>query len=137
MSAGSVIAAARPEDHRAGGGATPTSALQQLLVKPVPFVVARKLLEREHYLHSFPGGTKLAFGAFVITRLLGALTLGAGPSYAYSLVDGATPDDCLTLSRPKVIWAPFTRPPAGSTSAGPRPCPGTTSATARPDTPEV
>src|SRR5918996_5268574 len=101
MSAGSVIAAARPEDHRAGGGATPTSALQQLLVKPVPFVVARKLLEREHYLHSFPGGTKLAFGAFVVTRLLGALTLGAGPANAYSLVDGATPDDCLTLTR---LW---------------------------------
>jgi hypothetical protein len=67
----------------------------------VPFVVARKLLEREHYLHSFPGGTKLAFGAFVVTRLLGALTLGAGPANAYSLVDGATPDDCLTLTR---LW---------------------------------
>ena len=100
MSAGGV-AAARSEDHRAGGGATPTPALQQLLVKPAPFVVARKLLEREHYLHSFPGGTKLAFGAFVCTGLLGALTLGAGPSYAYALVDGATPDDCLTLSR---LW---------------------------------
>jgi hypothetical protein len=67
----------------------------------MPFVVARKLLEREHYLHSFPGGTKLAFGAFLSARLLGALTLGAGPAYAYSLVDGATPDDCLTLSR---LW---------------------------------
>jgi hypothetical protein len=71
------------------------------MVKPVPFVLARKLLEREHYLHSFPGGTKLAFGPFVGNRLLGALTLGAGPSYAYSLVDGATPDDCLTLSH---LW---------------------------------
>jgi hypothetical protein len=64
-------------------------------------VLARRLLEREHYLHSFPGGTKLAFGAFVGARLLGALTLGAGPSNAYSLVDGATPDHCLTLSR---LW---------------------------------
>src|ERR687892_2299441 len=95
------VAAAQSEDYRAGGGATPTPALQQLLVKPAPFVVARKLLEREHYLHSFPGGTKLAFGAFVVTRLLGALTLGAGPANAYSLVDGATPDDCLTLTR---LW---------------------------------
>jgi hypothetical protein len=100
MSAGSV-AAARLNDHWVGGGAIPTSALQQLKVKPVPFVVARKLLEREHYLHSFPGGTKLAFGAFVGTRLLGALTLGSGPANAYSLVDTATPDDCLTLSR---LW---------------------------------
>jgi hypothetical protein len=33
--------------------------------------------------------------------LLGALTLGAGPANAYSLLDGATPDDCLTLTR---LW---------------------------------
>jgi hypothetical protein len=42
MSAGSV-AAARPKDHRAGGGATPTPALQQLVVKPVPILLAKKL----------------------------------------------------------------------------------------------
>ena len=95
------VAAAQSEDHRAGGGASPIPALQQLRVKPVPFVVARKLLEREHYLHSFPGGTKLAFGAFVGASLLGALTLGAGPANAYALVSGANPDDCLTLSR---LW---------------------------------
>jgi hypothetical protein len=100
MSADS-IAAAQPEYQRAGGGATPAPALQQLIVKPVPFSMARQLLVREHYLHSFPGGTKLAFGAFVGTRLLGALTLGAGPANAYSLLDGATPDDCLTLTR---LW---------------------------------
>jgi hypothetical protein len=100
MSAGGVVAA-RTDYHRTGGGATPTPALQHLMVNPVPFSIARKLLEREHYLHSFPGGTKLAFGAFLSARLLGALTLGAGPAYAYSLVDGATPDDCLTLSR---LW---------------------------------
>jgi hypothetical protein len=67
----------------------------------VPHSIAKQLLVREHYLHSFPGGTKLAFGAFVESRLLGVLTLGAGPANAYSLVDGATPDDCLTLSR---LW---------------------------------
>jgi hypothetical protein len=67
----------------------------------VPFSIARQLLVQKHYLHSFPGGTKLTFGAFIGTRLLGALTLGAGPANAYSLVDGATPDDCLTLSR---LW---------------------------------
>jgi hypothetical protein len=71
------------------------------MVKPVPFSIARRLLEREHYLNSFPGGTKLAFGAFVGIRLLGALALGSGPSYAYALVGGASPDDCLTLSR---LW---------------------------------
>jgi hypothetical protein len=72
-----------------------------VVVKPVPHSVAKQLLVREHYLHSFPGGTKLAFGAFLDSRLLGALTLGAGPANCYSLVEGATPDDCLTLSR---LW---------------------------------
>lgn len=87
--------------QEAGGGSSPTLPLQTLMVQPVPFSVAKQLLVREHYLHSFPGGTKLAFGAFVGSRLLGALTLGAGPAKAYSLVDGATPDDCLALSR---LW---------------------------------
>jgi hypothetical protein len=100
MSAGGV-AAARSDYHRTGGGASPTPALQQLMVKPVPHSIAKQLLVREHYLHSFPGGTKLAVGAFLGIRLLGALTLGAGPANAYSLVDHATPEDCLTLSR---LW---------------------------------
>jgi hypothetical protein len=80
---------------------TSAGALQSLIVRPIPFVLARRLLEREHYLHSSPGGTKLAIGAFVCASLLGALTLGAGPANAYSLVDRATPGDCLTLSR---LW---------------------------------
>jgi hypothetical protein len=71
------------------------------MVRPVPFSVAKQLLVRHHYLHSFPGGTKLAFGSFLGNRLLGALTLGAGPANAYALVDGATPVDCLALTR---LW---------------------------------
>jgi len=100
MSAGSV-AVARPIDHWAGGGATPTQALQHLRVQPVPVVIARQLIKSEHYLHSLPGGTCLAFGVFVASKLLGALTLGVGPTNAYSLVNDAIPDDCLTLSR---LW---------------------------------
>jgi hypothetical protein len=100
MSAGSVTAA-RAESLQAGGGATPTPALQSLVVRPISFVLARRLLEREHYLHSYPGGTKLAFGAFVESRLLGAATLGVGAKNAHLLVDGASPDDCLTLTR---LW---------------------------------
>ena len=42
MSAGGV-AAARSENHWTGGGATPTPALQQLVVKPVPILLAKKL----------------------------------------------------------------------------------------------
>ncbi|HZA24572.1 MAG TPA: DNA methyltransferase [Dehalococcoidia bacterium] len=64
-------------------------------------LLAKQLVERHHYLHSLPGGTRLAFGAFIANRLLGTLTLGVGPLNAYSLVEGATPDDCLTLTR---LW---------------------------------
>ncbi|MFQ6030919.1 MAG: DNA methyltransferase [Dehalococcoidia bacterium] len=63
--------------------------------------MAKGLLVREHYLQSLPGGTKLCFGVVIQSRLLGALTLGAGPSNAYALVDDAVPDDCLTLTR---LW---------------------------------
>jgi len=95
------VSVARPASQQAGGGATPTPALQQFMVRPVPLFVAKRLLVREHYLHSFPGGTKLAFGVFVGHRLLGTLTLGAGPANAYALVDGAIPGNCLALTR---LW---------------------------------
>jgi hypothetical protein len=72
-----------------------------MMVKPVPFVVAKRLIERNHYLHTFPGGTKLTFGVFVGNCLHGAMSLGAGPANAYSLVYRAKPDDCLVLTR---LW---------------------------------
>jgi hypothetical protein len=67
----------------------------------VPFVVAKQVLERHHYLHSYPGGTKLAFGAFIEARLLGVATLGVGPVNAHLLLEGASPENCLTLTR---LW---------------------------------
>ncbi len=100
MSAGSVVAA-RPEDHLGSGGSTPTPALQHISVQPVPLTIARDLIVREHYLHSIPGGTGLTFGVFHRDSLLGALSLGVGPKNGYRLVDGATPDDCLALTR---LW---------------------------------
>ena len=106
VSAGGV-AAARSDHHRTGGGASPTPALQSLQVRPIPILVARRLMEKEHYLHSMPGGTHLAFGAFVNHSLLGALSLGVGPLNAFSLVEGATPDQCLTLTR---LWLSDTLP---------------------------
>jgi hypothetical protein len=63
--------------------------------------MAKVLIVQYHYLHSLPGGTCLAFGVFLGNRLLGALTLGVGPLNAYSLVDGARPEDCLVLTR---LW---------------------------------
>ena len=98
MSAGGVMASTASYQE-AAAGSIPSPALRSLIVQPIPFVLARKLLEKEHYLHSYPGGTKLAFGVFVGTRLLGVLTLGVGPANAHCLVEGAKPDDCITLTR--------------------------------------
>ena len=93
--------AARPADQRVGGGPIPTSALHDLLIRPVPVRAAKTLLIREHYLHSMPGGTQLAFGVQVGPRLLGTLTFGVGPKNGHRLIEGATPDDVITLSR---LW---------------------------------
>jgi hypothetical protein len=51
--------------------------------------VAKQMVERHHYLHGLPGGIHLAFGPFGGSRLLGVLTLRAGPFNGASLVDGA------------------------------------------------
>lgn len=84
-----------------GAGSTPSAALQSIRVQPIPFVAARKLIETHHYLHSMPGGTKLAFGVLLNGRLFGTITFGAGPHNAYKLVKEAVRDDCLTLTR---LW---------------------------------
>lgn len=100
MSAGGVKAA-QSESHWTGGGATPTPALQQIMVSPIPHGIAKEIIERYHYLHSLPGGTQLAFGVLVNSRLMGALTIGCGSSQAYRLVEGAEPEDCGVLTR---LW---------------------------------
>ena len=48
-----------------------------------------------------PGGTQLTFGVFAREYLRGAITIGVGPKNAHSLVEGAEPSDCATLSR---LW---------------------------------
>jgi hypothetical protein len=87
------------QEERAGS--SPSAALHNLRVQPIPLITAKKLVETKHYLHSLPGGTKLCFGVFLNNRLLGAMTLGAGPANAHCLVAGAILDDCLTLTR---LW---------------------------------
>lgn len=89
-------------------GSSPSTALQTIMVKPIPFVAAKRILVKYHYLHSFPGATKITFGVFLKHRLLGAITFGAGPAHAYKLVEGASQDDCLTLSR---LWLSDELPP--------------------------
>lgn len=107
MSAGSALESTASYQE-AGAGSIPSPALHSIQVQPIPFTIAKHLLVREHYLHSFPGGSKLAFGASLGSRLLGALTLGAGPANAYSLATGAAPDDCLALTR---LWLSDELPP--------------------------
>ena len=85
----------------AGPGASPRAALQQLRVGAMPIHIAKDVLTGNHYLHSLPGGTSLAFGVFLDRRLVGVVTLGAGPANAYRLVQGAGRDDYLALTR---LW---------------------------------
>jgi hypothetical protein len=75
--------------------------VRNLQVTPIPQSDAKNLLVSNHYLHSFPGGTKLNFGIFYQSILKGAITLGVGPFLGYGLVDRATPEDCITLTR---LW---------------------------------
>ena len=76
-------------------------SVRDLNVRPIPQAAAKMLLVQNHYLHSFPGGTKLNFGIFYQSFLMGAMTLGVGPFLGYGLVDRATPEDCVTLTR---LW---------------------------------
>ena len=85
--------------HGGRAGSIPSTALRLLRVTPIPVGITKRLLVREHYLHSLPGGTSIACGVFLHHRLMGALTLGVGPLNAHRLVDGATPGDCLVLTR--------------------------------------
>ena len=106
-SAASVGASTVPV-HGARPGPSPRAALHDIIVRPVPHGIAKDLIVRAHYLHSLPGGTVLAFGVFVGQRLLGALALGVGPKLAHCLVDGARPEDCVTLTR---LWLADELPP--------------------------
>ena len=76
-------------------------SVRGLNVRPIIHAAAKRLLVQNHYLHSFPGGTKLSFGIFYQSFLMGAITLGVGPFLGYGLVDRATPEDCITLTR---LW---------------------------------
>ena len=87
--------------HEAGPGASPRATLQAIRVGPIAQSIAKPLIVNGHYLHSYPGGTKLAFGVFLGSALLGVLTLGVGPKLGYQLVAGAKPEDCVTLTR---LW---------------------------------
>ena len=86
----------RRDAHRS---ASPIPSVKELQVCPIPQQVAKQVIVAHHYIHSFPGGTAIAFGVFDAERLMGVATLGVGPTNGFRLVDGATRNDCLTLSR--------------------------------------
>ena len=100
MSAAGVSVSTAPHQG-AGAGSIPSAALQALRIVPIRLAVAKALIVQHHYLHSLPGGTMLAFGALLRRRLLGAIILGVGPYNTPSLVEGATSDHCVTLTR---LW---------------------------------
>jgi len=87
--------------RESNAGLTPSAALHELRLQPISLVAAKHIIIRNHYLHSFPGGTKLHIGVFLGTRLLGALTLGVGPFLGYKIVRDAEPTDVITLTR---LW---------------------------------
>ena len=81
-------------------GSDPSTALHDLRLIPISRVDAKKLIVRNHYSHTMPGGTK-CFGVMRKGKMLGAMTFGVGPYYGYKLVNDATPDDVVTLTR---LW---------------------------------
>lgn len=100
MSAASVKVST-VSNHEAGAGSSPSAALQSIHVQPIPFVAARQVVEKHHYLHSMPGATKLAFGIMLNGKLLGAITFGSGPANAHRLVNGVDQSEYLALTR---LW---------------------------------
>ena len=84
-----------------GAGPSPSTALHAIMVF-AQFPSRSQDATGTPSLSPFPArGTKLAFGVFLGDRLLGAMTFGAGPQNAHSLVQGACPDHCLAFTR---LW---------------------------------
>ncbi|MHB1006527.1 MAG: Mom family adenine methylcarbamoylation protein [Chloroflexota bacterium] len=74
---------------------------KKMTLKPIPYQVARALLERGHYLHSISAGTVLLLGVFIGERLLGVAQFTCGSRQAHCIVEGAQARDCITLAR---LW---------------------------------
>lgn len=70
-----------------------------LYLAPIAPVLAKQLIVPNHYLHSMPGGTQLSVGVFLGNRVVGAITLGCGPIMAHALVEEASREDCMALTR--------------------------------------
>ena len=88
---------------------SPSAALQppilfrprDLVVRPIPYRVARDLCKKYHYLKSYPGGALLNFGVFVHHALMGVAVIGVGPFNIHRLFRDAEPEEIVCLSR---LW---------------------------------
>ena len=99
MGSNSIVMNSTAPNQRMAGGLD--AIVKDLNIAPISQIDAKEILIPNHYLHSFPGGTKLSFGVYLDARLLGALTFGVGPYLGYKLVKDASPDDVVTLTR---LW---------------------------------
>ena len=99
MGSNSIVMNSTAPNQRMAGGLD--AIVMSLNITPISQIDAKQLLVCHHYLHSFPGGTRLSFGVYLDARLLGALTFGVGPYLGYKLVKDASPDDVVTLTR---LW---------------------------------
>ena len=91
-----------------GAGSRPSAALQvpafgpkDLLVGSLPSIVARRLCEEKHYLHSYPGAALLNLGIFCGNSLMGVVVLGAGPTNIHRLLRDASREEVVCLAR---LW---------------------------------
>jgi len=89
MTSSARVTASTGPLQRAGIDSTPSATLRGPKVQPVPMAVARPNVERHHYLHSPPGGTYPASGAFNRSMPQGILTLRAGTFKGTFLEEGA------------------------------------------------
>jgi len=99
MVSNSIVVSSTTPNQRMAGGLD--AIVMSLNIVPISQIDAKEILIPNHYLHSFPGGTRLSLGVYLDTRLLGALTFGVGPYLGYKLVKDASPDDVVTLTR---LW---------------------------------
>jgi hypothetical protein len=112
---GAIVQAAMVQETAHGaiqlrdGGSQPTSPLppspqfgpKDIVICPIAHRIARQICEKRHYLHSYPGGSELAFGILVRAQLLGVAVLGAGPKNIACLFREAQGKEVLCLSR---LW---------------------------------
>ncbi len=75
--------------------------VKDIELRVIPYQIAQKLFEKHHYTHSISASTRLILGAFMGERLLGAVQFNCGNLEAHRVVEGAKPEDCVTLAR---LW---------------------------------